>query len=61
MPDDKFIELNEGIYVQEAAYNMPYHELDDIRAFVRNHEWDEIPDNIKEHLNKWEDFLIENL
>ena len=31
---------------------MPYNELDDIVAFVRNHEWEDIPESIKDHLEK---------
>ena len=31
------------------------------RAFVRNHEWDDIPESIQDHLEKWEEFLVENL
>lgn len=56
-----FIEIDETLYVQEAHYYMPYHELEDIVAFVRNHEWDDIPESIKDHLEKWEEFLVENL
>ena len=55
------LDINETIIVQEAIYSMPYHELDDIHAFVRNHEWEDIPESIKEHLKKWEEFLIDNL
>ena len=40
---------------------MPYHELSDIVSFIRNHEWDEIPESIQDHLEKWEEFLIDNL
>lgn len=57
----KWIDVNETFIAEEAIYIMPYHELDDIRAFVRNHEWEDIPESIKEHLEKWEEFLIENL
>lgn len=46
---------------REAKYDMPYHELDDIVAFIRNHEWEDIPDSIKDHLEKWEEFLTDNL
>lgn len=56
-----FIEIDETIYVQEAHYYMPYHELEDIVAFVRNHEWEDIPESIQDHLEKWEEFLTENL
>jgi hypothetical protein len=55
------IDIDEVILVEEARYWMPYHELDDIRAFVRNHEWDDIPESIQDHLEKWEEFLVENL
>lgn len=55
------IDIDEIIYVEEAVYRMPYHELDDIRAFVRNHEWEDIPESIKDHLEKWEEFLVEYL
>ena len=55
------IDIDETIYVREAVYDMPYHELDDIVAFVRRHEWDDIPESIKEHLEKWGEFLAENL
>lgn len=56
-----FIEIDETLCVQEAHYYMPYHELEDIVAFVRNHEWDDIPESIQDHLEKWEEFLTENL
>ena len=46
---------------REEKYYMPYHELDDIVAFIRNHEWEDIPDSIKDHLEKWEEFLTDNL
>ena len=46
---------------REAKYYMPYHELEDIVAFVRNHEWEDIPDSIKDHLEKWGEFLADNL
>ena len=36
-------------------------ELEDIVAFVRNHEWEDIPESIKDHLEEWEEFLVENL
>lgn len=55
------IDINETFYVKEAVYSMPCHELSDIQAFVRNHEWEDIPESIKEHLEKWEEFLIDNL
>ena len=55
------LDVNETFYVRETIYIMPYHELDDVRAFVRNHEWEDIPESIKEHLEKWEEFLTENL
>lgn len=55
------IDINETFIVEESTYCMPYHELDDIRAFVRNHEWEDIPESIQEHLEKWEEFLIDNL
>ena len=45
----------------EKYYNDHSHELDDIVAFVRNHEWNDIPESIKDHLERWEDFLAENL
>lgn len=51
----------ELMLVEESIYSMSYHELDDIRAFVRNHEWDDIPESIKEYLPIWEEFLAENL
>ena len=55
------IEVNESFIAAESQYIMPYHELDDIVAFVRNHEWNDIPESIKDHLERWEDFLAENL
>lgn len=54
-------EINETFYVEEASYDMPYHELSDIVSFIRNHEWDELPESIKDNLEKWEEFLIYNL
>ena len=61
MNENELIEIDEEYYVREAVYRMPYHELDDIRAFVRSHEWGDIPDYIKDHIEKWEEFLIDNL
>lgn len=55
------IDINETFYVEEAVYRMPYHELDDIVAFIRNHEWEDIPESIKDHLYKWDEFLAEYL
>lgn len=55
------IDINETFIAYESKYNMPYHELEDIVAFVLNHEWEDIPESIKEHLEKWQDFLAENL
>lgn len=55
------IDVYEIIYEKEATYNMSYHELDDIVSFVRNHEWEDIPESIKDHLQNWEYFLSENL
>ena len=55
------LDINETFVAEEAIYRMPYHELDDILAFVRNHEWEDIPESIQKHLEKWEDFLAENL
>lgn len=55
------IDIDETFIVNESKYRMPYHELDDIVAFVRNHEWEDIPESIKDHLEKWEEFLTENL
>ena len=54
------IDIDEIIYVKEARYDMPYHELEDIVAFVKNHEWEEIPESIQEYLDRWQDFLAEN-
>ena len=55
------IDVNEKFAVYESKYRMPYHELEDIVAFVLNHEWEDIPESIKEHLEKWQEFLTENL
>ena len=55
------IDINEIIYAKEAKYDMPYHELKDIVAFIRNHEWEDIPESIKDYLENWEYFLAENL
>ena len=55
------IEIDEKIAVCESKYRMPYTELEDIVAFVLNHEWEDIPESIKEHLEKWQEFLTENL
>ena len=55
------INVDEEFIAEESRYYMPYHELDDIVAFVRNHEWGDIPEGIKDHLEKWEEFLAENL
>lgn len=54
------IDVNETFYARESEYSMRYSELEDIIAFVRNHEWDDIPEYIKKHIEKWEDFLAEN-
>ena len=55
------IEIDEVWVLPESQYMMPYHELDSIVAFVRNHEWEDIPESIKDHLEKWEEFLVDNL
>lgn len=55
------IDVNETFIAYEARYEMPYSELDDIVSFVRNHEWEDIPESIKDYLLKWEEFLFENL
>ena len=55
------IDINETFIAYESIYNMPYSELDDIVAFVRNHGWEDIPESIKDHLEEWEEFLSENL
>ena len=59
--NDEWVDVNETIYTKEALYDMPYHELSDIVAFVRNHEWNEIPESIQDYLETWEDFLVDNL
>lgn len=59
--NNRMIDINETFIAYESKYNMPYNELNDIVAFVRNHEWEDIPESIKDHLEKWEEFLIENL
>jgi len=55
------IPINETFIAEESQYRMPYSELSDIVAFVRNHEWDDIPESIKGHLEEWEEFLVDNL
>ena len=55
------LDINETFIACESKYNMPYSELEDIVAFVRNHEWENIPESIKKHLEEWEEFLSENL
>lgn len=59
--EQELIPIDETIYVREAHYYMPYHELDAIVAFIRNHEWEDIPESIKDNLSKYEDFLTDNL
>lgn len=54
------LDIDEMITVSESTYCMPYSELDDIVSFVRNHEWADIPESIKDHLEEWENFLVEN-
>jgi hypothetical protein len=54
------IDIDETFYAYESKYRMPYSELEDIVAFVRNHEWEDIPESIKDHLEEWEEFLAEN-
>lgn len=58
---DELIPIDEVWLVEEAVYDMPYHELEDIVAFVRNHEWEDIPESIQDHLEKWDEFLADNL
>lgn len=55
------IDINEAFIAYETKYDMLYHELEDIVVFVLNHEWEYLPESIKEHLEKWQDFLTENL
>lgn len=54
------IDIDETFITYMSSYSMPYSELEDIVAFVRNHEWEDIPESIKEHLEKWEEFLTDN-
>ena len=54
------LDIDETIYVYESKYNMPYSELEDIVAFVRSHEWEDIPESIKDHLEEWKEFLADN-
>lgn len=59
--EQELIPIDDTIYVREAHYYMPYYELDAIVAFIRRHEWEDIPDSIKDNLHKYEEFLIDNL
>ena len=44
-----------------SKYDMPYHELESVVAFILNFEQEDIPESIKEYMDKWQDFLAENL
>lgn len=55
------LDINETFIPEESVYYMPYSELMDIVAFVRNHEWEDIPESIKDRLEEWEEFLVDNL
>lgn len=58
---EELIPIDDIIFVKEAIYDMPYHELYDIVTFIRNHEWEDIPESIKDYLEEWEEFIAENL
>jgi hypothetical protein len=55
------LDVNETFIAYESRYDMPYHELESIVAFVLNFEREDLPEGIKDHLEKWQDFLVENL
>ena len=53
-------DIDETFIVYESRYDMPYHELESIVAFILNFEQEDIPESIKEYMDKWQDFLAEN-
>lgn len=55
------LDINETFIAYESRYDMPYHELESIVAFILNFEQEDIPESIKEYMDKWQDFLAENL
>lgn len=55
------LDINETFIAYESRYDMPYHELESIVAFILNFEQEDIPESIKEYMNKWQYFLAENL
>ena len=54
------LDINETFIAYESKYDMPYHELESIVAFILNFEQEDIPESIKEYMDKWQDFLAEN-
>ena len=60
MYDRDLIGVNETFIAYESTYDMPYHELESIVAFILNFEREDLPEGIKDHLEKWQDFLVEN-
>lgn len=55
------MDYGNGMFIAyESRYDMPYHELESIVAFVLNFEQEDLPEGIKDHLEKWQDFLAEN-
>lgn len=55
------INVNYTDYETEATMMLTYNEIEYITAFIRSHEWQEIPDMVKEKiLPKMEEFLAEN-
>ena len=58
------IPIDEVILVKEASLDVPYHEIKTILDFIKSRvEFRRIntPSEVTEILQKWEEFLVENL
>lgn len=61
---DELIPIDEIIFVKEAGLDVPYHEIKAVFDFIESRvEFRRIntPPEVTEILQKWEEFLVENL
>lgn len=59
--EENMIDVNYTDYATKATMTLEYEEIEFLTAFIRSHEWQEIPDTVKgEILPKMEEFLAEN-
>ncbi len=57
MPDMDEMKFKE----KEAIYYMRYSELADILAFILNHDYNDIPQSIRDRLIIYHEFIADNL